>query len=293
VARDYLRAIKRLARTNERLTVVVMDDPHLIEAIALNRASFNCDLKLIFSFHGFRLKLKPEVVNNIDRVLYLSEAGRIESEKKYNPYKPQSIVVWNGVNSKDFFPLLSSEREILRNKLGVKEHEKVLLWMANDRPLKGFHIFKSIVEVILSKYDNIHVVTIGTNNTISHPSVSNLGRLKHSDIASYLQLTDFYFFTTLYEEGFGLSMVEALKCGAVVLASNKGAIPSVLKDQSRTLLIDRPDEVGQWLEAIEIAMNRSWGSLPKTEADKIWNYQNWESRFLSALQFNGLTESDR
>jgi glycosyltransferase involved in cell wall biosynthesis len=127
-------------------------------------------------------------------------------------------------------------------------------------------------------------VTIGTKQQIDHPAVLNLGRLPHQEIPGYLQIGDIYVFTSLYEEGFGLSMIEALKCGNTVIASNRGAIPNVLKGLPRCHLVDEPENADSWTDLTEkIINNYDRTELTREEADTIWSYENWEKRFMNAI----------
>ena len=60
----------------------------------------------------------------------------------------------------------------------------------------------------------------------------------------------FYLFSTLWQEGFGLSLLEALKCGDYCIASNMGAVSEVLNEGKYGKLIDCPHFVNSWVEAI-------------------------------------------
>ncbi|MCW5519172.1 glycosyltransferase family 4 protein [Aureitalea sp. L0-47] len=284
VAKDYLRTLSKLSEEHSAITVVVMDDPHLIEAIALKKAKFKGQLKIIFSFHGFQLKLRQEIVAAIDKVLFLSKAGRDKSIANYVEFSPKTEVVWNGVDSSLFYPLEDMKRTTMRNKLGFTKDHLILAWMANDRPLKGFHLFRKMVLELLSKYDYLKVITMGTQQKIDHPSVLNVGRLPHGEIPNYLQLTDIYAFTSLYEEGFGLSMIEALKCGNIVIASSLGAIPNVLSGLARCYFVNDPYSSDEWIARTASVINNFSGNrISISEADDIWNYRDWQVRFISAI----------
>ncbi|NND61919.1 MAG: glycosyltransferase family 4 protein [Flavobacteriaceae bacterium] len=284
VARDYLKTLGRLAVKTNRITVLIMDDPHLAEAIALKKSTFAADLRIIFSFHGYRLKLRQEVVDQIDKVIFLSEKGKNTSIESYKHFKPETAVVWNGVNSSLFFPLEDVKRDSLRTEMGFNDEHLVLIWMANDRPLKGFHIFRDLVQHVLQKFNFIKVITIGTTQKIDHPTVLNVGRIPNSEIPKYLQAGDIYLFTSLYEEGFGLSMIEALKCGNTVIASNRGAIPDVLDGLPDCHLVDDPESVSEWIEVTKKVIEGFEGNrLTAPQAHSIWNYSDWETRYMSAI----------
>ncbi len=289
VARDYLKSIKRVAKDHDRLVIVIMDDPHLLEAVALYKHTFAAEIEVIFSFHGYNLTIAPKILGKVDKILWLSETAIKKSQLSYENALPNSIVVGNAVDSDVFFPLNEGSFSKLRDDYGYSAEDEILIWMANDRPKKGFHIFESIVKELVLEFDDLKVITIGTTKSIDHPNVKNVGRIPNNEVAAYLQLGNYYMFTTLYEEGFGLSMIEAYKCGNVVLASKLGAIPEVLNMLQRTYVIESPEQIEDWVNAFKLGrQNTQNGKLRMTreEANDVWNYKNWEQRFINAITVN-------
>lgn len=285
VAKDYIKEIKRISRESSSLKIVVMDDPHLVEAIALIKVKLSCEIELIYSFHGFELSLNQNVINSIDTVLFLSHLGYVKSQEKYN-YFPKGIVVGNAVDSSIFFPLEKSEFKIARQKLGYSEKDIILIWMANERPKKGLHIFKEVYKEIAKNIPELKSLIIGSNTIENKPNERSIGRLLNNEVAKYLQIGDVFMFTSLYEEGFGLSVIEAYKCGNVVLGSNRGAIPEVLNDLERTFLIDDVENIDAWIACFEKVIrniNFEQSRPTRSQTDNIWNYDIWEEKFTKAI----------
>jgi len=284
VAKDYVKAVKKIAKNHDKITIVVMDDPHLVAAMVHIKPKLACKVNLIFSFHGFRLSIDEILLERIDQVLFLSDAGRLASIAAYKDFKPKATVVWNGVSSEKFYPLSSSEKTKLRESLGFKEQDKLVIWMANDRPLKGFSILQSMADQLLQIHENVKIITIGTTQQIDSEGVFAVGRLPHDQIPRYLQIGNVYLFTSLYEEGFGLSMIEALKCGNEVIATNNGAIPNVLADLPKTHIVQDAKDTTQWLSAVtSVFSNPTVQTVTNQETDSIWSYSDWEKRFIDAI----------
>ena len=288
VAKDYIKAIRRLSKTHTTLTVIVMDDPHLLEAITMLKSKLSCKLIVIYSFHGYQLTINPEILTLVDKMLWLSKAGIKKSKPLYSGYFPDSVVVGNAVNSDIFFPLAGEALQSARMSYGYTMSDRILIWMANDRPKKGFHIFENVVKQLLAMHRDLKIITIGTTKRIEHPNVNNIGRISNNQVATYLQLGDYYMFTTLYEEGFGLSMIEAYKCGNAVIASALGAIPEALENRTLTYLIRNPESIDQWVEAFN-TMIQGTQQLPRLSAETskhIWSYEDWENKFKLALSLH-------
>jgi len=282
VALDYLSNIKKLSKKYDKLIVVVMDDPHLIEAIGLIKNKLRCEVELIFSYHGFNLSIDTAVLQSINSILFLSKRG-YEISKGNNKNFPKGVVVGNAVNSQVFYPLDPEEYKKQRQIFGYSETDEVLIWMANDRLKKGFHIFKDVVKELFKNNEDLKVLILGTNQTINSPNVKSIGRIPNNEVAKYLQLGNHYMFTTLYDEGFGLSMIEAYKCGNAIIASNKGAIREVLEGLNNTHLIENPNDLDSWVSNYNKA-RLDKKKLNKEQTNVVWNYPDWEEKFINAIQ---------
>lgn len=287
VARDYIKAIRKLSKKASHITIVIIDDLHLLEAITLISFKKEIEVKLIFSFHGFKLNLEDHINTKVDKILFLSHAGLEISKSINNDFKDASVV-GNGVDSEVFYPLEKREFDDSRKTKGFSPNDEILIWVANDRPKKGIAVFHKVLDELLEKDEKLKVIIVGSLLEYKHPNVTNIGRVANHDVANYFQISNYYMFTTFYEEGFGLSMVEALKCGNAVIASNRGAIPEVLDDLNFTYLVNKIDNVNSWVQAFELVRKETnFGKIRinKFDADAIWNYNDWEQKFIKALNY--------
>jgi glycosyltransferase involved in cell wall biosynthesis len=83
--------------------------------------------------------------------------------------------------------------------------------------------------------------TLGLENVVCFP-----GSIDEEDIPDLYRGAELFVFPSLYE-GFGLPVLEAMRCGVPVIASNVSAIPEVAGDAA--LLID-PHNVDSLSDAI-------------------------------------------
>ncbi|NRB59409.1 MAG: glycosyltransferase family 4 protein [Winogradskyella sp.] len=285
VSKDYIKALKRLSKTLDKLVIVVMDDQYLLQSITLIKSKLKCEVELVFSFHGFNLNLDDKVLKSVDKILWLSQLAHKKNRLNYESF-PNSIVVGNAVDSQLFYPLSFQDYKSARKIKGYKEDEEILIWMANDRPKKGFHIFKEITNQLLKRNKEIKIILIGTSQVINHPNVFNVGRIPNNEVAKYLQIGSYYMFTTLYEEGFGLSLIEAYKSGNAVITTSKGAIPEVLAGLDYSYQVEDEYNFDLWLNKLEQARKEtSFGKLKITEenASSVWSYDEWEGKFYNAI----------
>ena len=92
-----------------------------------------------------------------------------------------------------------------------------------------------------------------------------MGKIPNHNLPTYYQAADCYLFPTLCEEGFGMTLVEALHCGCYCIASKLGGVPEVLKNGEYGKLIENPHDAAEWLDAIKdyLENNLSYPQIPK------------------------------
>ncbi len=287
VARDYIRNLSRIRSKHPEapLNIVIIDDFALVKAVALwKKRNHIQNVSIIYSFHGHLLTGDPAVFPYIDKVLFLTRYGYRDTLRHHFSFPPEVKVIGNGVDSEIFYPLNPGQKESKRRELGLPEDKKIITWLANDRPSKGLPVFRKVMRELNRKYDDLYFLIIGSHQHIEGENIRNVGRIANSQVASYLQISDFYFHTALVREGFGLTIAEALKTGNVVLASALGGIPEVTACcPDRAFLVENPNMVEDWVEAFGRVYQTKFSLLDKESAGKIWNYPDWERRFIHAI----------
>ena len=287
VGGDFVDKIKKLASKASSLQILVMDDQILLEVMTNLKKELTNSIELVFSFHGHKLLLAPDVMQQVDKVLFLTKAGYMESLASNEVFTPLVYIVGNGVDSNLFFPLEISKKNEAKVNLGFPVDSKILIWMSNDRAKKGRALFTKISEKLQKLYPELYFIIIGAEDKLPEDTkqIKSLGKIPNHQLPSYLQIGDYYFFTSLWKEGFGLSLVEAAKCGNFVLASRNGGIPDVLKGFSNCKLIDSPNIINEWVDSFKEVYE---GKQPveassKDFLDEFHSLEQWENDYLSAL----------
>ncbi len=288
LAIEFLEALRKLSQQGQALRILVVDDRSLLEAVANSKSDFPMGTELIYSHHGDRLTSAPHVFEKVDKVLFLTEIGYKKTIEASYQFTPEVFIVGNGVVGDNFHPTDNEERTRALKEFGWSDDDIVLTWLANSRPVKGLHIFKKIVQRLSQKYSNIKVISIGHKpfEESSNGNWKQVGVVPNSELPRYLQLGDAYFFTSLWQEGFGLSLAEAVKCGNTPITSSLGGIKEVLKDIPDAIFVDQPNLVEKWEEAFEefLSKRAKVKKLSKMELSNWQTYEGWEARFLNALE---------
>lgn len=101
--------------------------------------------------------------------------------------------------------------------------------------------------------------------------VQFLGR--RTDVPQLLQQADLFVHPAVWEEGFGITLIEAMASGVPCLAFRKGAIPEIIDPNTNGLMIDRctADALAHGIQqALDIFTNqpKQWQQLCKNAVEK-------------------------
>lgn len=238
-----------------------------------------------FFYHGFAPFYENfagrsfyEAINEMVFLTFKSYQKHIET---YTTFTPICSVLPNGVDTSKFFKLSYADRAALRNRNDIINEKLIFLWCSQDRPKKGLDFILGVWKILCKTHSNIELWVIGASRNLSIPRVKFYGKIPNPELPKYYQMADIYLFPSLWHEGFGLSLLEALKCGCFCIASNNGGIPEVLDYGKYGKLVDRPNMIGNWVKEIEETIkilkaksNNSNINMPETNK---YSLEKWTS----------------
>jgi glycosyltransferase involved in cell wall biosynthesis len=181
-------------------------------------------------------KYFPKYANHSQKIITVSQASKedIVSTYKINPDKIE--VAWNGASEK--FRVFSNEEiESFRTENNLKPY---FLFVGSIHPRKNVQRLVNSFALFMEQnsFPTIDLVIVGKpmwkGNTIEIPeSVKNSIRFTgHLPQEKLVQYTASAFALTYvpYFEGFGIPLVEAMKCGIPILSGNKTSLPEIAGD---------------------------------------------------------------
>ncbi|MBM4402397.1 MAG: glycosyltransferase family 4 protein [Candidatus Cloacimonetes bacterium] len=169
---------------------------------------------------------------------------------------PKKIkVVYNGIDLQKFNPL-KCDRNIVREKLGITDRQKVIATIGQIYPRKGIpFLIKAVKGLAIGKaVGEVKLLIVGSdptpdqrNLTLFKSLISELGLENkveflgyREDIPEILAATDIFVLPSL-EEPFGRVLIEAMAMKVPVVASNVGGIPEIVDAGRSGFLIPPKD----------------------------------------------------
>ena len=114
------------------------------------------------------------------------------------------------------------------------------------------------------------------------------GFVPYREISSYLRIADISVLPSMWEEPFGLTILESMAAGIPLITTNSGGIPEVCGDTA--LIIERDDVSSKIADAILFLYNNPQKRQMMTQAalcrSKLFSKEKYAERFFSALISN-------
>lgn len=178
-----------------------------------------------------------------DKIIVFTEHERKDNLKFKIGKKEQFVIIPQGIDLKKFDININVENK--KKEFNISNNEKVIGVIARLVPVKGHIYFFHALKLVIEKIKDIKVLIVGDGELMDElkNKVKELGLTKivlflgnRNDVPEIMNICDLIVLSS-FNEGFGLSLVEALICGKPVIATSVGGIPEVIKDKETGLLV--------------------------------------------------------
>ncbi len=167
--------------------------------------------------------------------------------QKFGNVNPNYItLIYNGIDPERVCPERTTNRDAVRQKLGISKDEFVIVSMGRLIHEKGFDILLDEFKTYRDKTGNGKLIIIGDGKESGKlkEKASKLNMAEHVIFTgkisnpSELMRTSDCFVLASRKEGFGITILEAMANGIPVIASDTGGIPEIIRDGENGILVD-------------------------------------------------------
>lgn len=166
-------------------------------------------------------KMMPGPVQRLDATIAVSNAAAIVAKSHFGVHP---VVIGNGIEIADY-PIAPCS-----GKWRGGDHPRLVFLGRYDEPRKGFQVLTAALPLIRKSYPDIDVVVIGRGSELTIPGVRFVGGVDDETRNEWLASADVYVAPQTGRESFGIVLLEAMACGAPVVASDLSAFEEVLTD---------------------------------------------------------------
>jgi len=160
-------------------------------------------------------------------------------------------VVYNGVDGRDFYVYSQLQIENEKKKYGFFKNSKIIGYVGRLHKEKGLDILIAVFHQLLKRFDHLYLLLVGDG-----PEREKLEELvrrlslekrviflgQKENIPLFLNMIDVFVLPSNVRESFGIVLIEAMACGKVVVGSDLGGIPEIIKNESNGFLFTSGDE---------------------------------------------------
>jgi glycosyltransferase involved in cell wall biosynthesis len=228
------------------------------------------------------------------------------------------VRVPNGVHANAIPPQARSDvRRQAREKLGLTDSDVVFLFAGALRPEKGVEFLARAFARLSEENSAARLIMIGGGrlwieqgwlrsdppDTMEHrvaeilkPAIARkralmLGIVPPAEIMPYYAASDALVLPSMFQETFGLVILEAFSVGRPVIAFRSGGIPELVEDRRNGLIVERGDEEALYQAMRELtqdhALRERLGAVGELTAQR-YSWENTadqiEAVYLSALE---------
>lgn len=198
----------------------------------------------------------PRAIKRTAHITTVSTNTKHDLQKLFH-VPSEKITIIPCAADESFRPFSSEEKE--KFKAAHDLPDDFLLAVGTLEPRKNFQLIIESFASLSEKFPDLHLIIIGGKgwkykhifDTIHkfhlQKKVHFTGYVPSNDLPGYYNLARAFIFPSLYE-GFGIPLLEAMKCGCPVICSNTSSLPEVVEDAA--LLID-PHDTKSLSSAIE------------------------------------------
>jgi len=273
--------LKKIIRENDFDIVhahLGRDYPLASLAVRRTKAKLIITRHVLFSLN----RLHKFILSNVSQVIAVSKAVEKNLLEEKSFPKEKILVVHNGIN-------IERKEGVEKESRGEREIEDSLINISSSfqfpisaspllplflvgtigelTPLKGHKEFIRTAALLVKKFDNIHFVIVGKDNSKLKENLRELEKLcvdleinerVHfigwiENISAFLQSLDI-FVSASRSESFGLAIVEAMANGVAVVATKTEGACEIIEDDKTGLLVDVGDVVAI-SDAVESLLN--------------------------------------
>jgi len=270
----FLGVVRRVARIHKEFSFDLIDAHYIypdgVAAILLGKVFRK---PVVLSARGTDINLYPEFKTIRPLIRWaLGKAGHViavceslrESMVNLGIAQRKISVIPNGIDPDIFRPASQLDA---RQKLGLKNEEKILISVGALIELKGTHILIDALTKIHRSGNlafNTYIIGKGEqrdrlqkiiNSHNLQDKIKLCGEVKNSDLPHWYNAADISFLGSS-REGWPNVVSESLACGTPVIATSVNGIPEILRSEEYGLLVNR--DARSFATGIMAGFNKTW-----------------------------------
>ena len=173
-----------------------------------------------------------KALQNSDLIISVSNAVQKSFEEKFDINKKKKVVIYNGIDEK-FLNTPIKEKSHLEN-----ETYKII-YVGRLEKVKGVDILIKAIDYLLKDKYNVKLTIVGGGTERKNlEELSKKLKVDHivnfigkkENVIKWLDEADIFVYSSVWEEAFGISVVEAMARECIPITFYKGGLPEIIRN---------------------------------------------------------------
>jgi len=178
-------------------------------------------------------------------------------------------VVHNGVDLEKFNPeARAGSRSGIRENLGIKKSETVLLFAGNDFKRKGLQFAMQCTANLIKKGLKVKLIVAGRGRSGPYQRLvkkygyeNNIMYMGHAEkIEALYCASDLFILPTFYDP-FSNVCLEAMACGLPVITTRLNGASEIIEDRVSGIVVDSPWQIDEMVTAVAAILENNASGL--------------------------------
>ncbi len=242
-----------------------------IEKIKNKRKKILVNADKVIAVSNFMANIAREIGVKEDKIKIIYNSADFMDKLEINQNEVDDIKFRYGGNAR-------FDREARRAKIVITSC-RLTIWKGVDGIIK-------ILPELIKKIGNVNFLVLGDGPEMENlkklaeeynisENVHFLGRIKHEDTIKYFKVADLYILNSNFE-GLSHALLEVMKTGAPIIATNAGGNPELIEDDKDGLLINYNNGEEILSASIKILTNKQLAKdLSMSAKEKVKRF-NWD-----------------
>ena len=189
------------------------------------------------TFKNFIIKLAMQkAINSSDLLVFISKAVEKTFLDNFRIDKNKCKIIYNGINSN----YINKEQNISNKRMNE------IIFVGRLEYEKGVHLLVEAFDKINKKVPETKLTIVG-DGTERDKLVKKVEKLNLSDkiafvgrqnnVIEWLDKSEIFVYSSIWEEGFGISVIEAMSRGCIPITFNKGGLPEIITNGKNGFLV--------------------------------------------------------
>ena len=174
-----------------------------------------------------------------DLLIFISKAVKNSFDNNFKINDKKSIIIYNGIDEKFYEnPLSKRKNKSLKN----------IIFVGRLSYVKGVDLLIDAFNQIQKNNSDVRLTIVGDgeekqNLTNKSKQLGIQDKIyfagRQSNVIDWLDKADIFVYPSIWQEGFGISVVEAMARGCIPVTFNNGGLPEIIENGKNGFFIDR------------------------------------------------------